>query len=873
MSSPHARAGGDDDRTRAEALFVRALDMSAGDRARLLDRECPDAALRAEVEALLDAEASGGEWLAGVAARAGSLLEGDDGQASDDSGSMAGRVAGPYRIDRLLGRGGMGEVYLGHDPRLDRPVALKFLPPHMHLDPRAGERFREEARAASALEHPNVGTVYDIGEAEDGRVFIAMAYYDGETLRERLVRGALPADEARDIATQLARGLGAAHAAGIVHRDLKPGNVIFTRDGLAKIVDFGIAKISGQALTRTGSTLGTIAYMSPEQTEGDEVDARSDLWSLGVVLYEMLLGRRPFGGTDDRAMVVAIRHSDVRDIDDLGARGGDLSSVVLRCLEKDADDRYPDAGSLIADLESGAAPPEPARARRGWIGVAAAIVGAAAIGLATIIGSWNGNPVDGPGAASRTSVETPRPALPRVAVLPFSNDAGDPELGIFADGVTDRILHRLERLDGVEIVVSGSVAEAAAVGLGELARVVGVSAVVTGSVGGADGDREARVRIVDPSSGEEVGNSVYSDGSGTLDEFESEVAGLLTRALDLPDPSPARGPVVDREAQTLVFRARYLWSGRTRDGFTEAETLLRRALEIDAEYAEAWSALGDVYVSMTSYGMLTPEVGFPRAQEAVERALALDPELVEAHTTLGDLMMDYYWDFDAAEEHFQAALEAAPGYVVARYWYAQLLAHQARFEEARVQSRRAQELDPLNTLAVADEGRAYYQERDFERALEVFEQVNARAPNFVAGLYSALSLVALGEHQAAITAFRRFRGSFSRAPEWALVTIPLMRLGLEDEARRELEQAEAAAESGAVPEMVLVAAYAAVGETDAAFDWLERAVAARNWQVSFLATEPLFDPLRGDPRFDAILEEVGFSIRLRDWSRRHASER
>jgi TolB-like protein len=397
---------------RLRALLDEARALPAGSRAAFLDAECPDAGLRAELDALLRAHAAleggaGAGFLELDAHRAAALLTSGRGvPAGEDPGP--GDTLGRYRIQRRLAHGGMGVVYLAYDARLDRPAALKLLPRYLSLDAAARRRFEEEARAASALDHPHIATVYDIGDAPDGRVFIAMAYYEGETLREEIERGPLPIPRALSLATQIADALAAAHHRGIVHRDVKPGNVIVTPDGVAKLVDFGVAKVSGSALTQPGGTPGTVAYMSPEQTRGDAVDARTDLWALGVVLYEMLTGERPFEGDQNDTVIFAIRHDEPEPLERVRPEvPAGLGRVVHRCLAKDPADRYADAVELRTDLER--LPGRPARrlARTAAISaVAATLVIAATLGVIGVRGSGT---VGVTGPATAIAVIPPAP--------------------------------------------------------------------------------------------------------------------------------------------------------------------------------------------------------------------------------------------------------------------------------------------------------------------------------------------------------------------------------------------------------------------------------------------------------------------------------
>ncbi|MDX1548008.1 MAG: serine/threonine-protein kinase, partial [Rhodothermales bacterium] len=566
-----------------QEIFHDALACPAAERAAFLDDACAgDAALRTHVEALLAADAAPAPVLDA------SL---DDLAAGLPFPMPPEAQVGPYLLDGPLGRGGMGVVYRAYDARLDRPVALKFLPPHLSGDARARQRFVAEARAASALDHPHICTIYDVGQAEDGRTYIAMAYYEGQTLKERLAGGPLPAGEAVAVASQVAEALAAAHARGIVHRDVKPGNIFLTEAGAVKLLDFGLAKTAGTDLTRPGTTLGTVAYLSPEQARGEAAGASADLWALGVVLYEMLAGKRPFRGEHAQSILRAVLDDVPPPLPTLRpALPEGLPGLVERALAKHPADRYPDAAALLADLRAvreGAAPAAPPRRaspamrrRLPYVGLA---VLAAVVSLWALLTLW-----PPPAADSDAS------AFTALAVLPLDDFSEDPDAAYFADGMTEALIANLAQIEALRVISRTSVMPYRDTErpLPEIARALGVDAVIEGSVTRAGSRVRITVQLIDAATDQHLWAQSYERGLGDVLALQDEVARAIAAEVHAqltPQEQTrlASARPVDPAAYEAYLRGRYQWNTRTPDGLARALEFYQASLAHDPTYAPA----------------------------------------------------------------------------------------------------------------------------------------------------------------------------------------------------------------------------------------------------------------------------------------------
>jgi class 3 adenylate cyclase/TolB-like protein/Tfp pilus assembly protein PilF len=684
----------------AERLFERAQSMPPDERAAFLAAACgADADLRTEIESLVEDSKPAEEFFdrLGEAVGRSALRE-----LPSYWRLAPGRTVGRYTILSPLGSGGMGIVYRAHDPRLGRDVALKFLPPHLNLSGDAEDRLLGEARAAAALEHPNVCTVHEIGETEDGRVFLAMPCYEGESLTDRLEKGPLPVDEAVGIATQIARGLSAAHARGIVHRDVKPGNVQLGRDGVVKLLDFGLAKAVDATRTRPGMQPGTVAYMSPEQARGDPVDHRTDLWSLGVVLYEMLTSVRPFRGGNDRAVLHAIRHDEPEPVEERRPETPPaLAAVVERLLRKDPGARHESAEALLADLaEQGEPGKRPSRgpAAREWLRPAILLSALALLGFVgwAIFGRTDATSSD----------------IRRLAVLPLENLTGDPEQDYFVAGMHDALIGELSQIPTLAVISRQSTMRYAGSdrALPAIARELGVDAIVEGSVFLAGDSVRITAQLVRAEPEEHVWASSYHGSLRDALSLQSDVARAIRQAVHArAAPGSAsqrsREHAVDPVAQEAYLKGLYhlehvMLGLAPPDEQLEARqtaiAYLEDAVRADPDWATAHAKLARAYHWLAS-GTADHELAaayFRRSKAAALRALELDEAESQAHASLGFVLFSHERDWEGAERSIRRAVELDPN---SHHWiYALYFLALGRHEEAIRHYRLAEERNPMS---------------------------------------------------------------------------------------------------------------------------------------------------------------------------------
>jgi len=784
---------------------------------------------------------------------------------------MIGRTLGRYRIVTKMGAGGMGEVYAARDDRLERDIALKILTAGSLSGETARKRFRQEALALSKLNNPNIATIYDFDTA-DGMDFIAMEFVDGETLAQKSRGVALPEKEVVALGGQIADALDEAHHHGIVHRDLKPSNVMVTPKGRAKVLDFGLAKLlhpggstmSAVTLSETQGVAGTLPYMAPEQLQGEPLDPRSDIFSLGAVLYELATGRRPFPEMNSSRLIDAILRQPPVQPRALNPRlSPELERIILKCLEKQPDLRYQSAKELSVDLRRFGVPTAtssaaPAAAPRAHARKRAVAWGLAAIVLVAILAAL----YFGRGHATSPSI-TQSPKVESLAVLPLSNISADPAQEYFADGMTEELTTELAQISGLRVISRTSTAryKGTQKTVPDIAKELNVDAVIEGSVERSGNDVRITAQLINARTDTHLWAHSYQRNLRDVLAIQEEVARAIASEIQV-QLTPQERKRFERSSPVLPAAQEAYLQGLYHDNFHTAPELqkaiseFQRAIQLDPGYALAYVGLSDTYHILPFNADAAPQEVLPKAKDAALKALELDPDLGGAHSALARVLGQYDWDWAAAEREYKRAIELAPNSAVSYYSYSEMLSVLSRQPEAIAAAQRARQLDPLSVPARFLLGRTYFYAGQDDRAVELFhEGIEANTNFWPTHVFFGEMLATQKKYPEAIAELQKGQGTTLQAKSTMGYVYGVW--GKRAEAQQILNELLLRSKAAYLPPTHVARIYMGLNQKDKAFEWLEKGYAVRDSQMEFLASDPLYDSLRSDPRFTDLLRRVG----------------
>jgi len=873
---------------RVKEIFYAAMQLAPNERDAFLETACEaDAELRREVELMLASSEAAGSFMEQPAIS-------EVATAIDRSGKLGvGQIFSHYTIIGLIGKGGMGEVYAAEDTRLDRKVALKILPTAFALDEERMRRFLREAKAASALNHPNILTIYENGDA-DGINYIASEFVEGGSLSERVRHGTLGLDAVLDIAVQVVSALQAAHGAGIIHRDIKPDNVMVRPDGVVKLLDFGIAKLSvslPETDTTAGLIIGTANYMSPEQARGKVVDARSDIFSFGLVLYEMLAGKKAFEADNAIDAVSSLLYNEPTPLRQLlPGLPPEIESIVDKAIKKDREERYQSAQELLAELEevqqdlkfqnklerSAANLEEPAteilnattvndgrlqtssaeylitqitRRKRGLA------IGFITLLLASIgFGYWY---LQNKALASKP--------IESIAVMPFVNDTGNPDTEFLSDGIAQTLISSLAQLKFLNVKARSSVFayKGKNIGNAQIAKELNVQAILNGHVVQRGSDLSLYVELVDVAADKVIWSQTYDRQMSNLPALQSEIAHDVANHLKAKISGVDEQRLTKRytdnvEAYQLYLKGDYAWNKHTPESIKTAIQFFNQALEKDPNYALAYCGLSKSY-GVIANNYLPPNENMPKAIEYASKAIELDDSLAEAHAMLAGGILYYDWNPAEAEKELDRALELDPNNALAHNFKAERLEAMARYDDALVERKRALAIEPLSPVFNCYFGATYYYKGDLVRSVELLQQAVDLEPGYsVTYHFLGMAYERKKMYAEAISTYQRGISRAEQSPKLiASLAHAYAMSGDRDKALKTLDELRELSKKRYFSPLAFAVVYAGLDEKDEMFAWLEKAYQARPADMLWLSVDPIFEFVHDDPRFKDLVKRIG----------------
>jgi serine/threonine protein kinase/tetratricopeptide (TPR) repeat protein len=782
--------------------------------------------------------------------------------------------AGRFQIIEEIGKGGMGRVYKVYDTEIKEKVALKLLKPEIAADQKTVERFRNEIKLARKIVHKNVGRMYDLGREKES-FYITMEYVPGQDLRG-LIRqsGRLTIETAISLAAQVCDGLEEAHSLGVVHRDLKPSNIMIDQEGSARIMDFGIARsLKGKGITGAGVIIGTPEYMSPEQVDGKETDQRSDIYSLGIILYEMLTGRLPFEGDTPLSIAVQHRSDAPKDPRELNTQiPGDLCRTVLKCLEKEQGNRFQTANELLSDLDKAemgiptktlrSPKQKPITSKEITVSFSAKklILPILAVAAIVIVGLSLWHPW------TQREPPTTSTEKPSIAVLPFKDLSPQKDQQHLCEGIPSDLVRQLAQVEGIRIPgwAQSSTFYSDDMDFKEMGEKLNVETVFTGTLEKADKRLRIKVELINIADSDLIWSERYEQDEGDLFDLQDEVALKIIEKLKVKLLGEERDGLVKRytdnvQAYNLYQQGRYFWNKRNTGDIKKSIDYYKEAIDIDPNYALAYAGMADSYITLTVYDRSIGREYFPLAKEAANRALEIDDMLAEAHSALA-MVLASARNIDEAEMEFKRAIELDPNYANAHHWYAYMLVHLGRTDEALKEINRAHELDPVSFIISRNVGFFHFLARKHDKAIEATKKTLALKPDYhlmhvqLFGIYAENSM-----YEEALSELEKIQKTVDEEFDLrAYYGLIYALTGKKEHAEQILSDLIAEAEHEIIEMTGIMRLCIALGKTDQAFMWLDKIVAKRGIPIDIIVA-PAYDGIRDDPRFEVYIQKLGIN--------------